>query len=192
MICDTWIHDTWYLILSDTWYMILDIWYLRHDTWEITLVILDIWYLMYNTWYLILYICYLIYDTWYLILDSDNQYQIHHISYLISDTLLLKPWYLHPITCYLLLANCYLSFDTYWNMLSYSFYMVLVILSLLLLAKRLFPFAPVVRLALALNWTWLAQKKLKVNSSLAKTKVWPMSAYACWFYYYIWMNTLYY
>ena len=33
-------------------------------------------------------------------------------------------------------------------MLSYSFYMALVILSLLLLAKRLFPFALVVRLAL--------------------------------------------
>ena len=33
-------------------------------------------------------------------------------------------------------------------MLSYSFYMVLVILSLLSFARRLFPFAPVVRLAL--------------------------------------------
>ena len=152
LIYDNWIHDTWYLILSDTWYMILDIWYLRHDTWEIILVILDIWYSIYNTRYLILCICYLIYDTWYLILDSDNQYQIHHISYLISDTLLLKPWYLHPITCNLLLPN--VSFDSYWDMLSHSFYRVLVILSLLLLAKRLFPFAPVVRLALVHLSMW--------------------------------------
>ena len=116
------IYDTiWYLIYH-TRYLIFETWYLRHYTWEIILVILDIWYSIYNTRYLILCICYLIYDIWYLILDSDN-----HISYLIFDTLLLKPWYLDPITCYLLLANCYLSFDTYWNMLYYSSYMVLAI-----------------------------------------------------------------
>ena len=89
------------------------------------------------------------------------------ISYILSDTLLPKPWYLHPITCYLLLANCYLSFDTYWNLPFYSFYVVLVILNLLLLAKKFSPVAPVVRLALVLlrqfgsTWnTWASHSEI--------------------------------
>ena len=101
MISDPFI---WYLI-SDTWYLTLDIWDLRPETWDMKL---DIWYSIYNTRYLMLYICYSIYDTRYLILDFHNQYSIHYISYMISDTLLLKPWYLHLITCYLLLIIGYL------------------------------------------------------------------------------------
>ena len=48
---------------------------------------------------------------------------------------------------YLILDIWYLIYDT-WYLISDTWYLVLDIWSLLLLAKRLFPFAPVVRLAL--------------------------------------------
>ena len=72
-------------MISDTWYLTLDIWYLisytcyRYLIYDIWFTILFIWNLISDTWYSIL-------DTWYLILDN---------YYLISYT-----WYLKlAITC---------------------------------------------------------------------------------------------
>ena len=109
---------------------------MRHYTWEIILVILNIWYSIYNTRYMIHCICYLIYDTWYLILDSDN-----HISY-------LTPCYWNLDTWILSLATCYLLTVTFLLILTGTCFFILFIWYLLLLAKRLYPFAPVARLAL--------------------------------------------
>ena len=81
-------------------------------------------------------ICYLIYDTWYLILDSDN-----HISY-------LTPCYWNLDTWILSLATCYLLTVTFLLILTGTCFFILFIWYLLLLAKRLYPFAPVARLAL--------------------------------------------
>ena len=124
------IYNTKYLI-TDILYLIHDTWYLRSNDWALILDTLYLWYLISDIQYLLLDIRYSIFDTWYQCLLLD----IWHL-----DTPNLKLWYLLSVTCYMSLAKCFLLFDT--------FYIILGIWSLLLLVKRLFPFAPVVRLAL--------------------------------------------
>ena len=112
-------------------YLILGIWNLISDTWNLYLrscdwyPILDILYLIPYTWYLIFNISYLTFDAWYTILD---------LLYLISHTWYMKLdiWYL----IYLIFGNFYFIHNN-WYLILDTGYSILVIWSLLLLTKRI-------------------------------------------------------
>ena len=114
-------------------------------------------------------------DTRYMLFDICYSILLLDIGYIISNTWYLTPWYLQSKT--LIHATCYLP-NVHWYLILFTWYQ-----SLLLLAKRLFPFAPVVRLALVLKtlYFWRPNKKVKpsllwmfsyIKNTLVHAKMW--------------------
>ena len=104
----------------------------------------------------------MILDIWYLILII-----ISHIWY-------LTPCYWNLDTWILSLATCYLLTVTYHLILTGTCFLILFIWYLLLLAKRLYPFAPVVRLALVyvpFFWCLVCFEKVLISFRLSSFKL---------------------